>query len=292
MTKIVRLNYPQWEGGVNPNYILGNQIMNAIVPKTSQMDEVKIPVASPIETNVLKRKNGVDAEAALKSQYLLTSQSLLLKNPDKVITIGGDCSSSLAPFNYLSGKYGKELGIIWFDAHPDISDIKQTHHLFEMVVSTLMHQGAPSFKKIVDHPLSKEQILFAGLIAKDLRPMDDKVDKLGMKYLIPENLRENPDVLVNWIKQNNFTKIAVHWDLDVLSYQDFHSIYPGEPHTNPAEFPAAVGNMKLKEIFTLLNKIENSSDLVGLTIAEHMPWDAINMRNGLKELKLFDKQNY
>ena len=34
MTKTVRLNYPQWEGGMNPNYIIGNQIMNVIVPKT------------------------------------------------------------------------------------------------------------------------------------------------------------------------------------------------------------------------------------------------------------------
>jgi len=35
MTKTVRLNYPQWEGGMNPNYIIGNQIMNVIVPKTT-----------------------------------------------------------------------------------------------------------------------------------------------------------------------------------------------------------------------------------------------------------------
>ena len=45
--------------------------------------------------------------------------------------------------------------------------------------------------------------------------------------------------------------------------------------------------MKLKKIFDILNDIEQISDLVGLTIAEHMPWDAINMRMGLKKLNLF-----
>ena len=42
------------------------------------------------------------------------------ENPDKIITIGGNCIVSLAPFDYLHGKYG-DTGIIWLDAHPDVS---------------------------------------------------------------------------------------------------------------------------------------------------------------------------
>ena len=100
MTKTVRLNYPQWEGGMNPNYIIGNQIMNVIVPKTKLMENVDIPVASINRLNSFKRENGVDAEEILKQQTSIAIQSLLLKSPDKVITIGGDCSTSLAPFRY------------------------------------------------------------------------------------------------------------------------------------------------------------------------------------------------
>ena len=287
MTKTVRLNYPQWEGGMNPNYIIGNQIMNVIVPKTKLMENVDIPVASINRLNSFKRENGVDAEEILKQQTSIAIQSLLLKSPDKVITIGGDCSTSLAPFNYLSGKYKNKLGIIWLDAHPDISYTTQSHHLHEMVVSTLMHQGAESFEELINHPINKQQVLFTGLITKDLRPMDDKVTKLDMKCLTPSDLENDESQITSWIRSNKFTKIAVHWDLDVLSYEDFRSIYPAEPHTNPNKFPAAVGTMKLKKIFDILNDIEQISDLVGLTIAEHMPWDAINMRMGLKKLNLF-----
>lgn len=287
MTRVVRLNYPQWEGGVNPNYVIGNQVMNIIVPKVNQMEEIDVPVASVHDMDILKRENDIDAEKVLKQQIDIASQSLSLKNPDKVITIGGDCSVSLAPFNYLSGKYGDKLGIIWLDAHPDISDTTQSHHLHEMVVSTLMHEGARSFEELIDYPITKQQVLFAGLIAKDLRPMDDKVKKLDMKYLTPSDLEKNPSKISEWIKLNSFTKIAVHWDLDVLSYEDFRSIYPAEPHRDPDMFPAAVGTMNLKKIFDILTEIEQNSDLVGLTIAEHMPWDAINMREGLSRLDLF-----
>lgn len=111
MTRIVHLNYSQWESGINPNYVIDNQIMNAIVPKTSSMKIIDVPVASVDRLDFFKRKNDVDAEEVLKQQISTAEQSLLLKDPDKVITIGGDCSVSLAPFNYLSGKYGNKLGI-------------------------------------------------------------------------------------------------------------------------------------------------------------------------------------
>ena len=32
-TKTVRLVYPQWQGGVNPNYAIGSEILNLVLPK-------------------------------------------------------------------------------------------------------------------------------------------------------------------------------------------------------------------------------------------------------------------
>lgn len=43
--------------------------------------------------------------------------------PDKIITIGGNFIVSQAPFDYLHGIYDS-LGIIWSDAHPDVSTAK------------------------------------------------------------------------------------------------------------------------------------------------------------------------
>ena len=43
------------------------------------------------------------------------------KSPTHIITLWGDCSVSQTPFGCLKGKYDKNIGIIWFDAYPDVS---------------------------------------------------------------------------------------------------------------------------------------------------------------------------
>lgn len=288
MAKIIKLNLPQWQGGLNPNYVLGNQIMQVIVPQTQEMATINVPVNFDFNDKTLSQNEGVNQSNVLAEQFKAASAALKIKDPDKVITIGGDCSSSLASFNYLSGKYGQKLGMIWLDAHPDISDNNQTHNLFEMVVAILMGQGPDSFKQLITHPLAKRQVLLAGLIAESLRPMDDKVKKWEMNYLTPEDLRPNAAAITDWLTNNHFSAIAVHWDLDVLDYRDFRSIYPAEPHTEAKNFPAAVGKLQLAEVISILQKIEENSQLVGLTLAEHLPWDAIRLQKGLKKLNLFN----
>lgn len=75
--------------------------------------------------------------------------------------------------------------------------------------------------------------------------------------------------------------------MDVLSPEDFRSILPAEPYTNPDEFPAAVGRMKLQEIADLLREVAEQAELVGLSITEHMPWNAINLRKTLQQIPIF-----
>ena len=60
------------------------------------------------------------------------------ENPDKIITIGGNCIVSLAPFDYLHGKYGN-TGIIWLDAHLDVSTPQDGYaYAHAMVLGTLL----------------------------------------------------------------------------------------------------------------------------------------------------------
>ena len=60
------------------------------------------------------------------------------EQPDRIITIGGNCIVSLAPFDFLHGKY-KNTGIIWIDAHPDVSTPKDGYpNAHAMVLGSLM----------------------------------------------------------------------------------------------------------------------------------------------------------
>lgn len=280
----LELLFPQWQGGNNPDYQIGNELLAAIVPQSQSIEQVKVPVASD---SLPKQTTGIDGETTLLTQFQTTTDILTLKQPQRVITLGGDCAVSEAPFDYLNGRYDN-LGIIWLDAHPDVSNATNSHHVHEMVLANLLNAGAPKFNQQVEHHVAPSHVMLAGLKYDDLRPMDRTVDDLALTYATPDELAKNSASILNWLTTNNIQHVAVHWDLDVLSPDDFRSIYPGQPHTDPANFPAAVGDMTLKQVFSLLNVLGNQNDLVGLSIAEHMPWDAINLRQGLSNLAIFN----
>lgn len=128
----------------------------------------------------------------------------------------------------------------------------------------------------------------AGLIEEDLRPMDHNVFDYQVQRLTPKQLREAPNALSDWVRGHGFKQVAVHFDLDALSPTAFRSIYPAEPGTNPAYFPAAVGQLTLSEVANLLTQLDQSAELVGLTVAEHMAWDALNLRQSLSGLSLLE----
>ena len=65
--------------------------------------------------------DGIEYGEAFLNELNHTYNILSEKSPTHIITFGGDCSVSQAPFDYLKGKYGKNIVIIWYDAHPDVS---------------------------------------------------------------------------------------------------------------------------------------------------------------------------
>ena len=231
--------------------------------------------------------DGIECGESLLNELNHAYKILNEKSPTHVIVFGGDCSVSQAPFDYLKGKYGENIGIIWFDAHPDVSGPKDSSHLHEYVLADLMGQNPDSKITKVNNPYDPKNVIMAGLIEKDLRPMDMTCKKLNLEICSPEELSKNSEKLIKWIEKNNIKYLAIHWDLDVLSPNDFRSIYPGEPYININNFPWAIGKMKLCEVARVLNDVSKKAEIVGLTIAEHMAWDAINLRKTLSEIPIF-----
>lgn len=281
--KTLELVLPQWQGGNDPNYIIGNEILSTLVPKSSRNKRLRVPVST---TTTTPDRSGVVGKSILLKQFEATTNILEIEQPDRVITLGGDCSSSESPFDYLNGKYSN-MGVIWLDVHPDLSNQKNSHHVHEMVLANLLNIGDPSFNKQVQHHIKPQNVMLAGLDYDALRPMDKAVNEVHLAYSTPKELSHGNDTLLSWINRNHIQHLAVHWDLDVLSPTDFRSIYPAEPHSDVSQFPSAVGSMTLDQVVKLLKEVEANTDLVGLTIAEHMPWDAINLRKGLNQLSIF-----
>lgn len=308
--KTLRLVIPEWHGGMNPDYVFGSELLAQIVPPGAAEDTVKICVDTEVHEHP-QRRDGIDEGDFLLRQMQETRRVLEERRPDKVIVLGGDCSVTQTPFAYLSETYGSELGVLWLDAHPDISgparttaarcaeheaaehtestapDSASSAHLHEMVLANLLGLNPDSELTAVRQPVETNRVLMAGLIEEDLREMDRACKELDLLIVSPEELKRDSRRAAAWIRENNIKYLAIHWDLDVLSPVDFRSIYPAEPYTDAADFPAAVGRMTLRGVGRLLRDLSREAELVGLSITEHLPWDAMNLRRTLAGLELF-----
>ena len=206
--------------------------------------------------------------------------------PDRIITFGGTCLVSQAPFDYLHSKYGKELGVIWIDSHPDISTPNEYYHEHAMVLGNLLGAGDKALSKSVESPFSADQFLYVGL----QEPLDFEVqllETLNLKYTVQEKQSLRFEEIQQWINENDFKKIAIHLDLDVLDPNLFRSLYFSEPGVT--EYPSESGKMSLVELLHILKGLFKENDVVGLTIAEFLPWDTINLKNILSELDIFEE---
>ncbi|MEK4313898.1 arginase family protein [Bacillus sp. FSL P4-0334] len=285
MSKTIRLIAPDWQGGNKREYYFGAELLSWLAPKNANQKEIKLNIDEP-KNEELEKENGVVAQSTVKRNVSMAAEVLKKELPDKIITFGGTCLVSQAPFDYLHGKYGKELGIIWIDSHPDVSTPKEFHHEHAMVLGNLLGAGDPELSKSVEYPFDSDQFLYVGL----QKPLDLEVkslEELNLNYTVQDKSNLKSEDIQKWIKENGFTKIAVHFDLDVLDPNFFRSLYFSEPGVT--EFPAESGKMTLKELLNILKGVFKENDVVGFTIAEFLPWDSINLKNLLAELEIFEQ---
>lgn len=282
MNTTLRLKVPQWQGGNNPAYSIGSDLLSFLVPKNLEQKDLTVPV--PQYEQPLVKENGVTAQSIVAEIVTNTMTLIEEESPDKIITLGGDCLVSQAPFDYLHGKYGERLGIIWLDAHPDIStpDIFFNEHA--MVLGNLLNDGDPVLAAKVQHPFAANDVLYVGL----QEPTADEkliLQRLGIDYKVQAQTCLKPDEIKEWLEKNQFTKVVIHFDLDVLDPNEFRSIYFAEPGVT--DYSAAAGKMTLQEVKETMAAIAEQSEIVGLTIAELLPWDVQNLKNLLNDFDIF-----
>lgn len=284
--KTIRLIFPEWQGGINKNYATGSEILGIISPNGNNCEIIEVPVSKDFHKE-LEFVDGFYEKTAIISQQKTAYEILHDKQPDKVITFGGDCSVTQAPFDYLHGKYPDNMGILWIDAHPDISNPSDCTNEHAMVLGNLLGYGAEPLAQLVKHPFTPNQIMYAGLIDSELLDYEkEKLDKMKIPYATPEQLFKNSKPVTDWIKKNKFQHLAIHFDLDSLSPKDFYSLLCNEPHISPVDY--AIGKLTLKDAVRVITDSAKESSLVGLTIAEYIPWDIINIRNEFSKIDIFN----
>lgn len=281
----LRLIYPQWQGGVidrwlpdipsedaSRGYYLGARLLDFLAPLRGRKT-AEVPVS--LDVNDRAVRNGINAYDAIVKQTRAALDILDGESPERVVTLGGDCAVSVAPFTYLMARYPGDVAVVWIDAHPDITlpgDAYQGYHA--MALTACLGMGDDGIMEMLPAKTDASKALIVGLRSWD-EGMRQRQCDLGIKGLSPARTADSSHAVLEWLKGTGVSKAVIHFDLDVL---------------DPAEIIAGVGvepgGMKMAEAVRVINDIAREYDVVGLTVAEPMPRIALKIRNMLEQLPL------
>lgn len=287
-TSTLRLIYPQWQGGgtiadfipelpaedAYKGYYLGSQLLKMLAPENNQKT-VEVPVS--LNINDRAEEKGIISYRAILAQSKTALEILNENNPERIVTLGGECSVSVVPFTYLAKKYVDDIAIVWIDAHPDLNLPGEGHKGYHaMALTACMGMGDEEIMKLLPAKVDPSKALIVGLRAWETEGgTRERQKELGVKHLSPAEVVDSTSTVIEWLKSTGASKVVIHFDLDVI---------------DPKEMIAAVGTdldgMRINEVVRVINDISNEFDLVGLTIAEPMPRVAIKIKNMLNELPL------
>ena len=283
----LRLIYPQWQGGdiakwitevkdpeqASRGYYLGAHLLDFLAPSTGQKT-----LTVPVSTELCKRvvTDGVLDRDTIALQTRAALDILDIENPDRIVTLGGECSVSVVPFTWLASKYPDDVAVIWIDAHPDITlpgDVYPAYHA--MAVTALMGDGDKKILSQLPAKIDPSKILFVGLRDWERDEIKVRQNEYGIKHLTPEETVSGSEKVIEWLRNTGASNVVIHFDMDVL---------------DPNEIIAAVGvvpdGMKIAEVVRIINDVAKEKNLVGLTVAEPMPRTAIILKEMLNQLPL------
>ena len=281
----LRLRMPQWQGGNLPDYYFGSELLAWLAPAPNGPMET-VPVPQPMPGEALGIENGILGRGALLRQARAARQAIERHLPDRIVTLGGDCLVDLAPMAYLNRRYGGKLGVLWVDAHPDVLTPKDFAQGNAQVLGVLLGRGDPELVAEVDIPVKPSHVMYAGLDA--WTPVEGEViNELGLRRARSDSLTDTSSPVLDWIDGERIAHLAIHLDFDVLDPRKFGPILFNNPDA-PRNFLADVprGRMAPDQVVRLLQDVAAACDVVGLAIAEFMPWEAITTRNLLRKLPL------
>jgi arginase len=283
--KTLRLHMPQWQGGNIHDYHFGSRLLAFLAPPPDGPVET-VPVPEPKPGETLEVENGILGRGALMRQARAAREAIEKHRADRIVTLAGDCLIDLAPMAYLNTRYGGHLGVLWVDAHPDVLTPEDFAQGNAQVLGALLGRGDFDLVGEVDTPLKASHVMYAGLDA--WTPVEGAViDTLGLRRAGSEQLAQTSAPVLDWIAQQGITHLAVHFNVDVLDPAKFGPLLFNKPDA-PKEAWADVprGRMSPDQVVRLLHDVAASCDVVGLAIAEYMPWEAITMRSLLRKLPL------
>lgn len=282
MAKTIRLLYPESVSGGLSTYRLGARLMAAMLPENETQPLVKIDVPALGKTGPTIT-NGIASEAAVLEGIRKARAALEKEAPERVVTVGGNCIVSLASFDHLHALY-PEAGILWIDAHPDVSLPENGYpNAHAMVLAALLGRGAPSLAKELKNPaFGAKDLLYIGL--QGLHDYQRKfLDDAVVDYAVQTEAFVSDERILAFLKEH--PQVFVHLDIDVLDPAFFHDTYFANPEL--VGDGSGGGRMTIEELGRILRIVSEKVETPAFTIAEYLPFEAERLANVFESLPLF-----
>jgi arginase len=116
----LRLLWPQWQGAgtssvqalapefpfevARRGYAIGSAVLAAVLP-VNQGPTAAAPVA--MDDTGLELADGIEAKQVILTQLAQALAVIRQHDPARIVTLGGECAVSVAPFSELARRYGQ-----------------------------------------------------------------------------------------------------------------------------------------------------------------------------------------
>ncbi|MBO0895639.1 arginase family protein [Arthrobacter sunyaminii] len=284
----LRLIFPQWQGASGPathqlhpgvdahdtqlSFNLGPALLELMAPDHDGATAY-VPVSTDTTDEALATVDGIYARDAVVRQLMEALKILRDAEPTSVVTFGGECSVSVAPFSHLASVYGDSLAVLWIDAHSDTGVPGDSYTGFRsMALATLAGEGDAGIIAELPALIPPANILQVGLRHWDSEGIAVK-ERLGIQTVgITSTPRDNRQVL-EWIAGTGAQQLAIHIDLDVIDRRDFTGSVGQD-----------TDGMRMSELVSLVSDAAAVADIVGLSLTEHIPMELVRLGGLLRDL--------
>src|SRR5215467_9139373 len=284
----LRLVWPQWQGaGVESirtffsevpleearrGYAAGAAVLDAVLPAHTGPTAL-VPVESG--DRGLSKQDGIEAKEAVIAQLAAALEVIGRHSPGRILTLGGECSVSVAPFSWLAQRYEDDLAVLWIDLHPDVGTPASHYSGYHaMAVDVLTGHGDPDVLRLLPATLDPGRVALVGLHSwtEDDFP---NIARWGITSFRPEDLHRSSQPLLDWLKASGCSRVAIHFDVDVVDSNEIVFGLGAEPD-----------GLTSNDVRRVVADVSAVTDVVGLTIAEFIPRQVIRLQQVLRNFPL------